>query len=163
MLERKITKASGKIKRIIVMRMAPGCELLDSIKQVAEEEGIKSGVIIGGAASLRNVRLRNPRGFIKEFPITDENRIFTELEGPLELLSISGNISHQEEKLVVHAHAVVSAGCPESITYGGHLIKGATVYTTGELTLAEVEGIDLRRIINKETQNPELIPTRIEQ
>lgn len=157
----KINKASGKIERIIVMRIAPGCELLSSIREVAEEEKIKSGIIIGGAASLRNVSLRNPRGFIKKFPITDENRIFTRLEGPLELLSISGNIAHQEEKLVVHAHVVVSTGCPESITYGGHLVGGAVVYTTGELTIAEVEGIDLRRVVNEETQNPELIPTEL--
>ena len=161
MLKTNIIKASGKIGRIIIMRIAPGCDLLRSIKEVAEEEKIKSGIIIGGAASLRNVSLRNPRGFIKKFPITDKSRIFTKLEGPLELLSISGNIAHEEEgRLVVHAHVVVSTGCPESITYGGHLVEGAIIYTTGELVIAEVEGIDLKRVVNEETLNPELVPVK---
>ena len=159
MVNNGIAMASGKIGRIVVIRLAPGCDLLQSLEEVARKEGISSGLILGGAASLRRVVLRNPRGYPKAFPITDENRIFTSLEGPLELLTISGNVSLREDgQLVVHAHVTVSLGCPESTTYGGHLVAGAIIYSTGELVLAETEGVELQRVLNEETKTYELTP-----
>ena len=159
MVNDRITTASGKLGRIVVVRLAPGCDLLQSLEEVARNEGITSGLILGGAASLRKVVLRNPRGYPEAFPITNETRIFTSLEGPLELLAISGNISLREDgQMVVHAHVTVSSGCPESLTYGGHLVPGAIIYSTGELVLAETEGVDLRRVFNEETKTYELTP-----
>ncbi len=155
----RITMASGRLGRIVVMRLTPGSDLLQSIEEVAREQGITTGLILGGAASLRRVVLRNPRGYPKSFPITDEERIFTSLEGPLEILAISGNISLREDgQMVVHAHVTVSSGCPESIAYGGHLVAGAIIYSTGELVLAETEGIELRRVFNEQTKTHELAP-----
>lgn len=150
---------SGRLGRIVVARLGPGSDLLDSLKEIATREGIRSGLILGGAASLRKAVLRNPRGFPKSFPITDEARIYTPIEGPLELLAISGNIACKDDgSLVVHAHVAVSAGCPEASVYGGHLVEGATIYSTGEIVLAEVEGMELRRKLNEETQAFELVP-----
>jgi len=159
MIDARITMASGKLGKIVVIRLAPGSDLLQSIEEVAHKEGITSGLILGGAASLTKVVLRNPRGYPKAFPITDEARIYTSLEGPLELLSISGNISLKEDgQTVVHAHVTVSSGCPESIAYGGHLVAGAIIYSTGELVLAETERIELRRVFNRKTKTYELAP-----
>ena len=159
MTDERITMASGRLGRIVVIRLAPGSDLLQSIEEAAYKERITSGLILGGAASLTRVLLRNPRGYPKAFPITNEVRIFTSLEGPLELLSISGNISLKEDgQTVVHAHVTVSSGCPESIAYGGHLVAGAVIYSTGELVLAETKGVKLRRVFNEETKTHELAP-----
>lgn len=162
MVDKRITMASGRIGRIVAMRLAPGCDILKSIEEVAREEGITSGIILGGAASLTRATLRNVRGYNSPevFPITDQFRIFTSLEGPLELVSISGTIGTKDDgQIAVHCHVAVSFGCPESIAYGGHLVPGAIVYSTGELLLAEVEGMDFRRPFNKETKTHELAPT----
>ena len=160
MVNKKIAMASGRLGRILVIRLAPGSDLLQSLEEIARKEEIISGIILGGAASLRRVVLRNVRGYPKAFPITNENRIFTPLEGPLELLSISGNISLREDgQLFVHAHITVSLGCPEGTAYGGHLVAGAIIYSTGELVLAETEGVELRRFLNDETKVYELVPS----
>jgi predicted DNA-binding protein with PD1-like motif len=159
MAAEKITLASGRLGKIVVIRLAPGSDLLQSITEVVYKEGITSGLILSGVGSLRRIVLRNVRSYPKAFPITDEARIFTSLEGPLELLSISGNISLREDgQTVVHAHVTVSSGCPESIAYGGHLVAGAIIYTTGELVLAETEGVELQRIFNEATKTYELAP-----
>ncbi|MFC1915547.1 PPC domain-containing DNA-binding protein [Chloroflexota bacterium] len=160
--DKKITKASGKLGRIVAMRLAPGCDILKSIEEVAREEGITSGIILGGAASLTKVTLRNVKGYNSPevFPITDQFRIFTSLEGPLELVSISGTIGTKDDgQLFAHVHIVVSSGCPESIAYGGHLVPGAIIYSTGEILLAEVEEMEFRRPFNEETRAHELAPT----
>lgn len=151
--------AGGNLNRVYVIRMEPGCDVLLTLKKIAEEKNIKSGVILGGAASLTKAVLRNPRGFIKEFPINDKYRIETTIEGPLELLSISGNFSRDlEGNTVIHAHGTISAGMPDSVTYGGHMVEGSIIYTTGEFAIAEVLGMDLLRKYNEETKNIELYP-----
>lgn len=63
---------------------------------------------------------------------------FRSEEGPFEVASMDGNISESdEEKPVVHAHAVLSR-CDETLEcIGGHL-RAATVALTLELCLWEV-------------------------
>ena len=162
MTENKFITAEGQIKRIIAIRMAPGSDVLQSLEEVANKYNIKSGLILGGAASLRKCILRNPRGYPESFPITDDVRVYTPVEGPLELLSISGNFAATDKnKLIVHAHVTVSTGCPESIAYGGHLVEGAIIYSTGEMVIAETEGVLLKRIFNEETQVYEFNPEEV--
>ena len=160
MADKGITKASGKIGRIVAMRLAPGCDILKSIEEVAQEDGITSGVIMAGAASLSKVTLRNVRGYNTPlFPIIDQYRIFTSLEGPLEMTNISGTIGIKDDgQIAVHCHATISTGCPESIAHGGHLVHGAIVYSTGEIILGEVEDMEFRRPFNEETKTHELAP-----
>lgn len=161
MVENNITTATGRIGRIVAIRLAPGSDVLQSLKEVAEREGIKSGIIIGGAGSLRKVTLRNPRGYPTTFPITDDVRIYTPVEGPLEMTAIAGNIGYKENgEIFVHAHVTVSSGCPESIAYGGHLVDGCIIYSTGEFVIGEVEGMEIKRLLNEETHAYEFTPVQ---
>lgn len=156
-MAKSIALASGRLGRVVAFRLLPGADVLNSLVQVAEREGIGSGIILGGAASLRRATLRNVKSYPPAFPITDEFRSFTTLEGPLELLSISGNISRREDgKLVIHAHIAVSAG--DGRAYGGHLVEGAIIFSTGEFFIGELEGIKLERPLDPETRAYELVP-----
>ncbi len=84
-------------------------------------------------------------------------RIFSSVDGPLELLSLSGNISQTEEgSTYIHCHAAISVGQPDADALGGHLLPNTTVYSTAELSLIEVLGCEILRTDDQETQVPEL-------
>jgi predicted DNA-binding protein with PD1-like motif len=149
--------AVGQMGRVVVMRLGPGDDILPAIVEIANDCGINQGIILGGAASLTHAQLRNVRKYPGEFPITDEVRIFSGFEGPLELLSLSGNISQDEAgKPYIHCHAAVSTGQPDASAYGGHLLPGTTVFSTAELSLVEVLGCGILRREDAETRVGEL-------
>jgi len=146
----------GRLGQVIVARLAPGSDLLESIEEIARREGIRSGVILSGAASLSQATLRNVRHLPKELPITDEDRVFVRKEGALELLAISGNISEQNGGISIHAHITISSGEEDGLAYGGHLIKGCTIFSLGELIIGEIEGVRLVRKYDEPTRGPQL-------
>jgi predicted DNA-binding protein with PD1-like motif len=94
---------SGTLKRIFVARIKRGNDLLLSLKKIVLAEGIKSGVILSVVDALSRASLRNVESLPTELPITDENRRYTVIEKPCEVLSLSGNIGEIEENSVAHA------------------------------------------------------------
>jgi hypothetical protein len=148
---------AGAFGRVIGIRLAPGEDLKHSLEAIAESENVHSAAIIGGAASLRRVILRNVKTFPESWPITDRNRMWTTIDGPLEMVSIMGNISRLPDgRPYVHAHVVVSTHEPAAACYGGHLVDGAEILTTGELIIAELAGLGLRRDTDPATLGDEL-------
>ena len=154
-----VTKAEGRLGKIIAFRLAPGCDVKKSLEQVAGEAGIKAGVILSAVASLRKASFRNPNGFYKTPPLTDELRTFTAKEEAMEMLALSGNIGEKDGKPFVHAHITISMGKEDGKVYGGHLEEGCIIYTTGEIMIAELEGLAMPRVFNDETKVMELCPT----
>ena len=100
----RIRTATGGLGKVIVVKLAPGCDLLESMGEVVKKENIHSGVVLSGTGSLRQATLRNVRSFPDEFPITDTNRIYTPKKEPLELLSLTGNISRADDDISIHCH-----------------------------------------------------------
>ncbi|MFQ6111519.1 MAG: PPC domain-containing DNA-binding protein, partial [Nitrospinota bacterium] len=150
--------AEGRIGRVLAVRLAPGCDLVGSIREIAQKHGVKSGFIMG-ACSLRKVTLRNPVSFPDPWPMKEENRTYTTLEQPMELTSMAGNIGHKENgELVVHLHANISLGSPDGVSMGGHIIEGAEIFSTGEIVIMEAEGMDIKRVLNDETKAWEFWP-----
>ncbi len=154
----KIRVGKGELGRVLAARLAPGCDLLKSLQEIAERENLQSGVVLSGVASLRQVTLRNVRLFPDEFPIADRQRIYTPKKEPLELLSLSGNISRRDGEVHIHCHITVSSGLDDGRTYGGHLIEGCVILSTGEVIVAEITGIAMKRNIDPETHALELCP-----
>lgn len=154
--QEKIRMGKGALGRIFVARLAPGCDLLNSLKRVAETEDIRAGVILSGAASLSQATLRNVRLFPDNFPIEDRHRIYTPKKEPLELLSLSGNISRKDGEVLIHCHITISSGLEDGRAYGGHLIEGCVVFSTGEIVIGEITGIEMKRITDPETHAFEL-------
>ena len=141
MSERYIVR-SGRPGRVVVARIKPGSDLLRSLQKIAAEEGITSGIIVSGVGLLNQARLRNCRSLPEEYPITDANRTFISFENPLEILSISGNVTLAEEEPLVHAHLTLSRVEGGEITViGGHLIEGCEVFGFSKFAILELEGI----------------------
>lgn len=147
----------GKAGRVHVLRLKPNSDLLDSIMEFVEREGIKAGIILSGTGLLKRGRLRNCKSFPKDFPITDENRAYMGFERPLELLSLSGNISEAEGKPSIHAHVVLSfVDGDRIIALGGHLIEGCIIYGFAEVFIMELEDIKMEKRFDKVTKTLQL-------
>lgn len=147
----------GKSGRVLVARIMPGSDLLQSIRTIVEKHGIKAGVIISGVGLLRKARLRNCKALPKEYPITDTNRSFLTFEKPLEILALSGNISELEGKPWVHIHITLSHADGGSIeVIGGHLLEGCIVFGFAEIFIMELEDIDMKKRFDKETKTLQL-------
>lgn len=159
--EKPITKAKGEMGEVIVARLSPKSDLKESIKKIAEDEGISSGLILGGAASLRRAVLRLPKVVVQTPPITDEHRVLVEKEEAMELASIMGNIAEIDGELFIHAHLTVAVGNEGGQVYGGHMEEGCLIYTTGEIAIARLKGIQLPRLYDEETKNKEMCPKEI--
>ena len=152
----KVRTGQGGLGRVVVMRLAPGCDLLKALQEITEKENIRAGVVLSGVASLSQVTLRNVRLFPDAFPIADRQRIYTPKKEPLELLSLSGNISRRDGSIHIHCHVTISSGLDDGRAYGGHLIDGCLIFSTGEVVIAEITGLDMKRSADPETKTIEL-------
>jgi predicted DNA-binding protein with PD1-like motif len=116
-------------------------DLLEKIMKEIEKANIKAGFfnVIG---ALKKVTL----AYYKE----GEYR-YIQVDGPLEIASCMGNVAVGEKgETMLHAHIVVSDN--EGRAFGGHLMKGAIVGATAELTVVEAAGIKLLRTRDEKTK-----------
>jgi len=147
----------GRGGKILVARIKPGSDLLKSICSLVEENEIKSGVIMSGVGLLSKARLRNCKILPKEYPITDANRFFLTFERPMEILSLSGNVSEVEGKPWIHAHITLSYIENDEIrVVGGHLLEGCIVFGFAEVFIMKLEGIDMEKRFDEETKTLQL-------
>lgn len=140
--------ASGSVKKVIVAKVKPGSDLLSAFEEIALREGIRAGIVLSCIGSLKKATLRQLEVFPKDPPPTDKQRLFKVIEKrPLEILSVSGNISRQSDRSVVHAHIVVSTVLDkEIVVLGGHLTNGNITYLLVEVAIAELEGMEMTRL-----------------
>ena len=117
---------SQKIECLVQFRAKPSADLLTAIAQATEREGIRAGVIISGLGALKKAVFRNLKWFPKNYPVTPQDRLYLEVERPLELVSLMGWIAPKKSGGVeIHAHFSASTVENENlITLGGHLTQG---------------------------------------
>ena len=147
----------GKAGRIMVLRLKPGSDLLETLHTLVSEERIEAGVIVSGVGLLGEARLRNCKSLPRDFPITDSNRTFLSIKKPLEILSISGNISKAEGSPLVHAHITLSSVEEGDVSLvGGHLLEGCKVHGFAEIVIMELEEIEMEKRFDEETKTLQL-------
>jgi len=137
--------------RRFIIKIIPGESLVECITQFAYQENIHNAVLLSAVGSVKDVKLRGIKTGAK-LPITPA-RINTHLlEGPLELLSLTGNIVPGDETLL-DCHLHIMAGKSNGDVIGGHLFD-AQVFATCEIVLTElvVEGVE--RHYSKEGGTP---------
>ena len=124
------------------MRLKPGSDLLQSLSEIVEKEGVEAGVILSGVGLLAEARLRNCKQLPEDYPITGENRTFLSFKKPMEILLLSGNVSMAESETLDHAHVTLSHVEGDEIgVLGGHLLEGCTVFGFSEVFMMELEDI----------------------
>jgi predicted DNA-binding protein with PD1-like motif len=99
----------------------------EGLKQVAKAPGFP-GAFVTGIGVVKDVVI----GF---FNIPSKSYKEIELEGPVELLALNGNISWEGEEAIIHLHAVI--GREDGSVVGGHLLR-ASIGVTGEIFIHKI-------------------------
>ena len=121
----------------LAVRLDQGEELVTAITEICATENISAGTLSGiGAAN--HLVLRMYDGDCGKF-------VFKTLDEPLEIASITGNISLMDGKVFPHVH--VAAADRELRLHGGHAME-CRIDPTAELFIQVIDGKITR------TQNP---------
>ena len=113
--------------RVLAFRLLPGQDLREEIERKVQKENIKAGCMLTCVGSLTqaNLRLAN-----------EKTKLFKE---SFEIVSLVGTLSQDG------CHLHLSIANKEGKTFGGHLKKGCTIYTTAEIILADLKGLEFKR------------------
>ena len=127
---------SKEKKNIIFVRLFPGEDVNEQLKEACTLHDVKTAVVLSGIGQLKQVKL----GYFKEKgDYTPET-----FNKPLEILSLSGNICKQNNNYILHLHAVL--GDKKKNTIGGHFMEGK-ISITGEIVLLKTS-INVYRKLN---------------
>ncbi len=150
---------SGPVQRIVVARMKIGVDLLEGIQEVVRREGINKGIFVTGMGALQKAVFRNLKQFPREFPVVDKDRLYLELNQPLELVSLTGHVSPKENgEPNIHAHFSASTVMGDTVTtLGGHLVKGTVTSIKVAVAIAVVEEIPMKSRFSPNSNSEELI------
>ncbi len=113
----------------VFVRLDPGEELHDSLQEVARVEGIGAAAVTSGIGRVENALM----GHLDAQGAYQQNMLI----GPVELLSMQGNIASLNGEPFTHLHVVVSDD--EHVVHGGHLFE-ARVTVTAEIHLHVLGG-----------------------
>lgn len=124
----------GTFGGAIVLRLDPGEEILASLKQLCEREGVTLATVQGiGAVNRAVLGLFDPA--TKQY---SANAIETNLE----IVSLAGNVTAMGGAVYLHLHMAVADA--RARVFGGHLSE-AVVSATAEIVVTRMEGAVERR------------------
>jgi predicted DNA-binding protein with PD1-like motif len=111
-------KAEIKPVRKIMGRLAKGDDLLGALEEQCRLHNLTLGEVRAiGAVTRARV------GFYQQ---DIQKYMFLDLDRPLEILSLTGNVSLKDGQPMVHAH--VTLGDEEGRAFGGHLAPGTPIF-----------------------------------
>ncbi len=132
--------------RRFIVKIAPGESLQRRIVDFAAAAEVRYAVVVSAVGSVHDVRFRGIKAGAR-LPLTPPRVHDHQVEGPLELLGLSGNLFTDEHgQLDCHLHVFASRSSGDVL--GGHLYD-ATVFATCELVLSEIRAEGLERHLSK--------------
>lgn len=140
MAAKRMVAGGARAGEIVVVRLAYGELLLESIQEICKKRRIRDGVILTGFGSLTDIAVSGAVG--ASFP----PRKFYQRTRPrgVEILAMSGVIADYH----VHCHLVLS---DRNQAFGGHLERGCRVLSLAEIALMRVTGVKLARLVDATT------------
>ena len=129
--------------RRIMGKLDHGADLLESLTSVCGDNGIRLGRVEAIGAMQNAVT-----GFYNQESREYE---YQEIDKPVELLALVGNVSLKDGEPIVHAHVTLSDSDGNAI--GGHLGPGTIVFAC-DFMIEEFHGEDLSRGMDEETGLP---------
>ncbi|MBD3256290.1 MAG: DUF296 domain-containing protein [Candidatus Lokiarchaeota archaeon] len=124
----------AKRGRVIVGKVLPDEDLIDSINAMVKKHQVKS--------ALFNVIGAFKKVTIGYYDISSKEYNFQTFEEDLELISCIGNIAYKDNKPIIHAH--ITVGRSDYTIIGGHLSQPSIISVTGEVFIYEIDKIVLR-------------------
>ena len=132
-----------KYERTFMGRLKFGGDLLEELSAVCEQNDIRLGRTEAlGAVQKARVGFYNQK---------DRKYEFLEIDKPLEITSLTGNISLRDGKPVVHAHVTLSDS--KGNAFGGHLAPGTIVFAC-EFIVHSYDGPEYVRDYDEDTGLP---------
>jgi predicted DNA-binding protein with PD1-like motif len=119
---------------VVIVSLANGDLLLESLRAVAKEANIHTGVLMTGLGSLSAGHIHYVVS--NEMPPSDR---FVKLPGPLEIVGFSGIIAGFEP----HVHIALMD--KDGKFYGGHLEEGCSILTLSEISIRRLPDLKLTR------------------
>lgn len=140
MAAKRMVARGARAGEIVVVRLAYGDLLLESIEEICRQHRLREGVILTGFGSLTDFAVSGAIG--ASFP----PRKFYKRTQPrgVEILAMSGVIANYH----VHCHIVLS---DRKQAFGGHLERGCRVLSLAEIALMRVAGVKLARLVDDTT------------
>lgn len=130
-------------QKIVMGKLSYDCDLLEELTNVCTDHEIKLGRI-EAIGAVQKARI----GFYNQETRTYH---FSNLNRPLEITNLGGNISLKDGKPFVHAHVTLADDTGKS--YGGHLASGTIVFAC-EFVLEAFDGPTFNRSIDEKTGLP---------
>ena len=140
MAAKRMVAGGARPGEIVVVRLAYGDLLLESIQEICRQNKIRDGLILTGFGSLTDIAVSGAVG--ASFP----PRKFYQRTRPrgVEILAMSGVIADYH----VHCHLVLS---DRKQAFGGHLERGCRILSLAEIALMRVTGVKLARLVDSTT------------
>jgi hypothetical protein len=132
--------------RRFVIKIAPGESLQRRLVEFAQAAGVKHAVIVSAVGSIQDVTFRGIKTGAK-LPLTAPRVHLHQVQGPLELLGLTGNVLPDEQG-EIDCHLHVLAGRSSGEVLGGHLLD-ARVFATCEIVLTELAAEGLLRHLSR--------------
>ncbi|MFP4029543.1 MAG: PPC domain-containing DNA-binding protein [Candidatus Brocadiia bacterium] len=123
-----------QVDEVICVGLEYGDDFHECVEQVAREMDIRSGVVLSGVGTFYKACIHYVTH--TDFPSDDR---YAELEGPIELVSVSGIIADYEP----HMHCSMAIRGKEPFI--GHLEPGCKILYLGEVVIARITGKVLLR------------------
>ncbi|MBI5223655.1 DNA-binding protein [Candidatus Micrarchaeota archaeon] len=123
----------------VIVRLDDGDEIVESIKKICKEEKIQSAHVsaIGAAKKVE----------ISHYNTIEKKYNVIKLQGMLEIVSLSGNVSILNNEPNAHLHIILSM--EDYSTRAGHLMK-AEAYPTCEIVILPL-GAKIERVHDDKT------------
>lgn len=149
--------ANGMIGKCIPARLLPGSDLLSGIEEICKQNDIKNGYV-SCIGSLQKA------GYMYLVPNEDVKMkagygdvIFK--EGPIEFLNGTGFICQRDGMYDIHFHATLCDS--KGTVFGGHMVKNENLaLTTLDIIIYGINGVDMLRVSDKETQLIQFYPVK---
>lgn len=141
--------ASGRMGRVVPLRLRRGTDLMNGLRQVCEQNGIKQGAILGGIGSLQKMTYQ----VLAPKPETTLGAGYTDpqvVQGPVEIVSLQGVVFQSEDgETLLHVHGTFSDR--HGTVYAGHVVAGENpVLATLDGIVAEIADVKLVRRMDAE-------------
>jgi len=129
-----------KAEKTLMGRLSYGADLLEELTDICADRNIRLGRVeaLGAVQKAR----------IEYYDQKKREYAFKEMDEPLEILKLSGNVSVKENAPMIHAH--ITLADREGNAYGGHLAPGTVVFAC-EFLIESFEGEELIRSFDEET------------
>jgi len=150
MAEIRTKNVCGKFGKMVPLRLLPGTDLMNGLKKVCEDNGIRHGTLLSAIGSLRKLTIQvlAPNEKVKLGAAYTPPQT---IPGPIEILGIQGVIFEIDNgEVALHLHGTFCD--QDGKTFGGHIVPGENpILATLDAVISEVTGVKLTRRHDEET------------